>query len=118
MKPEEFSVSTKQVPQIHSPSPRSPRLPREDPDSIRGLALKAGWNLQLLQNAALAPRKCPVLPSFVPRAKGQGLTVSGYNDETSQDESSPLFHGSDVTQSSKAECPFRNHPSASQDGTE
>lgn len=62
-------------------------LPEEDGAALRQLALSAGWNLQMLKAPPYSPRKCPVLPRFIPQSTPHGLS---YAADASQDG---RFHG-------------------------
>ena len=80
------------------------RLPEQDPDTVRGLALSAGWWSNLLKNppkqapATKDDRRCPVLPKCFPIVQPHGLVIA--RDKTK-------FHGIEMRESSPKTCPFR-----------
>lgn len=87
-------------------------LPQQDDSSLRRLAITAMWQNNILNSPVHIARKCPVLPGFIPRSMGHGLTVPT-RDDASFDDEAP-FHGSSSPKtnsgndSSPKMCPYHH----------
>ncbi|PXF41273.1 hypothetical protein BWQ96_09033 [Gracilariopsis chorda] len=107
METDKLSVPPQALPNTRLTPTYGPALPPPNHDELRRLTLSAGWTLQMLQSPVRSDRKCPLLPSFVPRAMPQGLTITSAQHIAK--ETSP-FHSAvqSVRQGSAPKCPYHH----------
>lgn len=86
---------------------QGPNLPPQDRDSLRHLAIASAWQYRMLDSPVHVSRKCPVLPRFIPRTVGHGISIP--TDDHAAFKSTAPFHGAQVDPVDGIDgCPYYN----------